>query len=100
MKFWAGWITSWNQDYQEKYQQLQIYRWYHPNGRKWREIKEPLDEGESGEWKTWLKNQHLKTKIMVSGPITSIVGEKVETVVDFIFLGSKIAEDSDPQPQN
>ena len=37
---------------------------------------------------------------MVSGPITSIVGEKVETVADFIFLGSKIAEDSDPQPQN
>ena len=32
---------------------------------------------------------------MVSGPITSIVGEKVGTVADFIFLGSKIAEDSD-----
>ena len=32
---------------------------------------------------------------MPSGPITSIVGEKVGTVADFIFLGSKIAEDSD-----
>ena len=36
-------------------------------------------------------------KIMVSGPITSwqINGEKVETVADFIFLGSKITADSD-----
>ena len=38
-----------------------------------------------------------KTKIMVSGPITSwqIEREKVETVTDFIFLGSKITVDSD-----
>ena len=38
-----------------------------------------------------------KTKIMASGPITSweIDGETVETVSDFIFLGSKITEDGD-----
>ena len=30
----------------------------HPNGRKWRGTKEPLDEGERGEWKSWLKAQH------------------------------------------
>ena len=38
-----------------------------------------------------------KTKIMASGPITSwqIDGEKVETVVDFIFGGSKITADGD-----
>ena len=38
-----------------------------------------------------------KTKIMASGPITSweIDGEKVETVTDFIFLGSKITADGD-----
>ena len=38
-----------------------------------------------------------KTKIMASGPITSwkIDGEKVETVSDFIFLGSKITADGD-----
>ena len=38
-----------------------------------------------------------KTKIKASGPITSweIDGETVETVVDFIFLGSKITEDGD-----
>ena len=38
-----------------------------------------------------------KTKIMASGPITSwqTDGEKVETVTDFIFLGSKTTADSD-----
>ena len=38
-----------------------------------------------------------KTKIITSGPITSWQkeGEKVETVTDFIFLGSKITADSD-----
>ena len=37
------------------------------------------------------------TKILASGPITScqIDGEKIETVTDFIFLGSNIAADSD-----
>ena len=39
----------------------------------------------------------LKTKIIVSSPITSwqIEGEKVEAVTEFIFLGSKITVDSD-----
>ena len=32
-------------------------RWHHPYGRKWR-TKEPLDERERGEWKSWLKTQH------------------------------------------
>ena len=38
-----------------------------------------------------------RAKIMASGPITSweIDGEKMETVTDFIFLGSKITADSD-----
>ena len=41
-----------------------------------------------------------KTKIMVSGPITSweIDGETVEIVTDFIFLGSKITADGDWNP--
>ena len=57
----------------------------------------PLDESERGEGKSWLKAQHLKTKIMASGPITSweIDGETVEMVSDFIFLGSKITADGD-----
>ena len=33
-KCWAGWVTSWNQDFQEKYKQPQICGWYHSNGRK------------------------------------------------------------------
>ena len=37
-----------------------------------------------------LKLSIQKTKIVASGPITSIEGEKVETVTDFIFLGSKV----------
>ena len=47
--------------------------------------------------KVALKLNIQKTKIMASGPITSwaIDGETVETVADFIFLGSKITEDGD-----
>ena len=71
VKYPAGWITSWNQDCWEKYQQPQICRWYHSNGRKWRGTKEPFDEGERGKWKSWLQTQHSKTKIMACGPITS-----------------------------
>ena len=59
-KCWTGWGTSWNQDRWEKHQQPPIGRWYHSNGRKWRGIKEPLDEGEGGEWKRWLKTKYLK----------------------------------------
>ena len=66
-------------------------------GRKQRGTKEPLDEAERGEWKSWLKLSIQKTKIMASDPITSwqIDGEMVETVTDFIFLGSKITADGD-----
>ena len=32
-----------------------ICGWYHSNGRKWRGTKDPLAEGEGGEWKSWLK---------------------------------------------
>ena len=39
-----------------------ICRWHHPNGRKWRRTKEPLDESERGEWKSWLKAQHSENK--------------------------------------
>ena len=47
--------------------------------------------------KVGLKLHIQKTKIMASGPITSweIDGETVETVADFIFLGSKITVDGD-----
>ena len=47
--------------------------------------------------KVGLKLNIQKTKIMASGPITSweIGGEKVETVSDFLFLGSKITANGD-----
>ena len=67
---------------------------HHPYGIKWRRTKEPLDESERGEWKTGLKLNIQKTKIMASVPITSwqIDGE---TARDFIFGGSKITADGD-----
>ena len=47
--------------------------------------------------KAGLKFNIQKTKIIASGPITlwQIEGEKVETVRDFIFLGSRITVDGD-----
>ena len=48
--------------------------------------------------KSWLKTQRSNNmKIMVSGPITSwqIDGETVETVTDFIFMGSKFTANGD-----
>ena len=66
-----------------------------PYGRKQRGTKEPLDESERGEWKSWLKLNIPKTKTMASSPITSwqIDGETMETVMDFILGGSKITAD-------
>ena len=97
MKCHTGWITSWNPDCQGKYQQPQTCRWYHSQGWKRRRVKEHLDKSERGEGKSWLKTQHSKIKIMVSSAITSwqIGGEKVETLADFLFLGSKITADGD-----
>ena len=92
MKCWIAWITSWNQDCQEKYQQPQICRWHHPYGRKWRGTKEPLED-ERGVKKLVWNSTFEKTKIMASSPI--ILGGKVEAVTDFIFLGSKITADHD-----
>ena len=52
--------------------------------------------------KAGLKFNIQKTKIMASGPITSwqIDGETMETVIDFIFLGSKITADGDCSHEN
>ena len=56
----------------------------------WMKVKEESE-------KVGLKLNIQKTKIMASGPITSweVDGETVETVADFIFLGSKISADGD-----
>ena len=64
---------------------------------KQRRTKEPLDEVKEESEKVGLKFNLQKTKIMASSPITTwqIDGETVETVSDFIFLGSKITADGD-----
>ena len=83
--------------------------------KRWQEYTEELDQkdlhdpdGHDGvithlepdileweiKWKAGLKLNIQKTKIMAYGPITSwqIDGETMETVTDFIFLGSKILQ--------
>ena len=61
------------------------------------ELKSLLMNVKEGSEKSGLKLNTQKTKIMASGPITSweIDGETMETVSDFLFLGSKITADGD-----
>ena len=61
------------------------------------ELKNLLMKMKAESEKAGLKLNIQKTKIMTSGPITSwqIDGETVETMTDFIFLGSKITADGD-----
>ena len=61
------------------------------------ELKSLLMKVKEESEKAGLKLNFQKAKIMTSGPITSwqIDGETMETVTDFIFLGSKITADGD-----
>ena len=61
------------------------------------ELKSLLIKLKEESEKVGLKLNIQKTKIMASGPITSweVDGEKVETVAELIFLGSKISADVD-----
>ena len=61
------------------------------------ELKSLLMKVKEGSEKVGLKLNIQKTKIMVSSPITSwqIDGETMETVTEFMFLGSKITADGD-----
>ena len=61
------------------------------------ELKSLLMKVKEESEKDGLKLNIQKRKIMASGPITSwqIDGEKMETMTDFIFLGSKITADGD-----
>ena len=61
------------------------------------ELKNLLMKVKEESEKVGLKLNIQKTKMMACGPVTSwqIDGETVETVSDFIFLGSKITEDGD-----
>ena len=61
------------------------------------ELKSLLMKVKEGSEKVGLKHNIQKTKIMASSPFTSweIDGETVDTLADFIFLGSKITADGD-----
>ena len=66
-------------------------------GESEEELKSLLMKVKEESEKVGLNFNIQKTKIMASGPITSwqIDGEALETVADFIFLGSKITADGD-----
>ena len=68
-----------------------------PMGESEEELKSLLMKVKEESEKIGLKLNIQKAKIMASSPITSweIDGETVETVTDFIFLGSKITADGD-----
>ena len=97
MKYWAGWLTSWNQNSGRNNSNLR-----HENdtplmveseeGLKSLLMKVKEESGKAG-----LKLNIQKTKIKASGPSTSwqIEGKTMETVTDFIFLSSKITVDGD-----
>ena len=59
--------------------------------------KEPFDESERGEWKSWLKTQHSENEDhgIWFHHFMGNRWEIVETVSDFIFLGSKVTADGD-----
>ena len=98
MKCWAGRITSWNQECQEKYQQPQIMQMI---PLEWQKVK----RNSRTSWWMWKKtvkklvyhSSIKKTKIMAAGSITSwqIDEEKMEIRTYFVFFGSKITADGE-----
>ena len=98
------------------YQQPQICRWYHPNGRKQRGTKEPFDEGEKGEWKSWFKTQYSKNEdhgirshhfmanrreksgncqISFSGSKITVDGDYSHKIKRYLLLGRKAKKNLD-----
>ena len=88
----AGWSTSWNKDWQEKYADDATLM-----AESEEELKSLLIKVKEESEKAGLKFNIQKTMNMASGPITSwqIDRETMETVTDFTFLGSKITADGD-----
>ena len=99
LKCWSGWITSWNQDCHQKYQQSQIYRWYDSKGRNQRGTKEPLGKYERGKWKSLLKTQHSKNEDHGIWSHNSMADRWQKSGNKF-FLGSKITTDGDYSHKN
>ena len=97
MKCWAEWITSWNQF---DWRNINNLRYVNDNtlmAESEEELKSLLMKVKKESEKAGLKLNIQKTKTMASGPISwwQIDGETMETVTDFIFLGSKITADCD-----
>ena len=95
-KRWAGGSTSWNQIAGRNINNLRYAddTTLMPESEELKSLSMKVKE-EIG--KVGLKLNIRKNKIIASGPITlwQIDGETVETVSDFIFLGSKITADGD-----
>ena len=89
--------TSWNQDCRENISNLRYADDITLLEESKEELKNLLMKVKEDSEKVALKLNIQKIKIMASGPIASwgINGETVETVTDFIFLGSKITADGD-----
>ena len=80
-----------------KYAEMIPQIWYHLNGRKWRGTKEPLDESERREWKSWFDIQHYKNSdhhILYHHVIVNRRG-KSGSYDRFIFLAFKITVGGD-----
>ena len=97
MKCQAGWSTSRNQDCRENINNLRYADDTTLMAQCKEKLKSLLMKVKEESEKVGLKLNIQKTKIIASGPITSwqIDGETMETVTDFIFLGSKITAHSD-----
>ena len=79
-----------------KYLYPQICKWYQTYCRNKRGTEKPLDENKRGEWKGWLKTQHLKNwDHGIQSHHFMANGKTMETVTDFIFLHFKITADGD-----
>ena len=97
MKCWAGWSSSWNQDWQENINNLRYKDDTTLTAESEEELKSVLMRVKEETEKTGLTLSIQNTKITASGPSTSwqIEGGRVEAVTDFILLGSKVTVDSD-----
>ena len=96
MKYRAGWITSWTNIAKRNINNLR-YADDTTLMAKWRGTKEPLDEGERGDCKSWHKTQHSKNKDHGNRSHHFMANRrgKMEVVSDFIFLDSRIIADVD-----
>ena len=88
--------TNWSQNCQEKYQNLKYADNTILMAESKEELKSLLMKVKEESEKVGLKLNIHKTNVMASGPITwQIDGERMVTVRNFTFLGSKITADGD-----